>query len=112
MLCYVTNNPPPPYQLSDHYVICICSEVDGTPPSSVKKGKRSGGGARGEENETIKSLCEGLGASDWMSRLQAIERLQSMCETNQDLVDGSLVKVGVPCFKYLKLLLLLHVNKE
>lgn len=30
-----------------------------------------------------------------MSRLQAIERLQSMCETNQDLVDGSLVKVSV-----------------
>lgn len=92
MLCYEQSTP---YQLSDHCVICTCSEVDGTPPSSVKKGKRSGGVARGEENETIKSLCEGLGASDWMSRLQAIERLQSMCETNQDLVDGSLVKVSV-----------------
>ncbi|XP_041469429.1 TOG array regulator of axonemal microtubules protein 1-like isoform X1 [Lytechinus variegatus] len=69
------------------------SEMDGTPPSSVKKGKRSSGGVRGEENETIKSLCEGLGASDWMSRLQAIEKLQAMCETNQDMVDASLVRI-------------------
>lgn len=72
------------------------SETDSTPPSAVRKGKRAGGGSsgvRGEENETVKGLCEGLGASDWMSRLQAIERLQEMCETHQDVVITSLVKI-------------------
>ena len=74
----------------------IDSETDHTPPGSVKKGKRSSGGTmRSDDNETIKALCEGLGASDWMSRLQAIERLQEMCETHDEMVTANIVKVSI-----------------
>ncbi|XP_071482426.1 TOG array regulator of axonemal microtubules protein 1-like [Diadema antillarum] len=59
----------------------------------MKKGKRSGGTVRSEDSEIVKGLCENLGASDWMSRLKAIEQLQEMSETHEEIVTANIIKI-------------------
>ncbi|XP_033112244.1 TOG array regulator of axonemal microtubules protein 1-like, partial [Anneissia japonica] len=68
------------------------TDVQTTPPSSTKKGKRS---AKVDEQsaESIKTLHKDLSSSEWTVRLKGINTLQDMCVENPDLIAGNIVKV-------------------
>ncbi|KAJ8045651.1 TOG array regulator of axonemal microtubules protein 1 [Holothuria leucospilota] len=65
---------------------------DRTPPSSVKKSKRSS--ARSEtQQESVAELVKSLTSSDWKVKIDAVETFQAMCETNPDLVNDNIMKI-------------------
>ncbi|XP_071787660.1 TOG array regulator of axonemal microtubules protein 1-like isoform X2 [Asterias amurensis] len=60
--------------------------------SSMKRTNRNSRNNEGDQ-ETVKDMCKSLSAADWTERLQGINQLQEMAETNKELVASNIVKI-------------------
>ena len=82
---------------SDGLFVFINSDPPTPLSSSMKRTNRNSRNNEGDQ-ETVKDMCKSLSAADWTERLQGINQLQEMAETNKELVASNIVKV---CFDLL-----------